>query len=76
VAAIGIAQEFERFWTAYERHTPSGAPQWWFTKVDWRVSVYYFYMLGCRLRTGIIKVCSYFPCPAKIWLNGCEWPNA
>ncbi|MBP2329044.1 hypothetical protein JOF56_009429 [Kibdelosporangium banguiense] len=32
VAAIGVAQEFQRVWTAYERQSPTGAVQWWFTK--------------------------------------------
>ena len=27
VAAIGVAQEFQRVWTAYERQTPTGAPR-------------------------------------------------
>ena len=44
VAAIGVAQEFQRVWTAYERQTPTGAPQWWFTKADRRVTCYYFYL--------------------------------
>jgi hypothetical protein len=42
VAAIGVAQEFQRVWTAYERQTSTGTPQWWFTKDDRRVSCYYF----------------------------------
>jgi hypothetical protein len=41
VAAIGVAQEFQRVWTAYERHTSTGAPRWWFAKDDRRVSCYY-----------------------------------
>jgi hypothetical protein len=44
VAAIGVAQEFQRVWTAYERQTSTGTPQWWFTKDDRRVSCYYFYL--------------------------------
>jgi hypothetical protein len=36
VAAIGVAQEFQRVWTAYERQTPTGAQQWWFTKAPGR----------------------------------------
>jgi hypothetical protein len=44
VAAIGVAQEFQRVWTAYERQTPTGAVQWCFTKADRRVTVYYFYL--------------------------------
>jgi hypothetical protein len=73
VAAIGVAQEFQRVWTAYERQLASGAPQWWFTKADRRVSVYYFYLWDNDFGPAFIKVCAYFPYPAKIWLNGHEW---
>jgi hypothetical protein len=73
VAAIGVAQEFQRVWTAYERETPTGAPQWWFTKADRRVTCYYFYLWDADFVPAFIKVCSYFPYPAKIWLNGHEW---
>lgn len=73
VAAIGVAQEFQRVWTAYERQLPSGAPQWWFTKADRRVSVYYFYIWDIDFGPAFIKVCTYFPYPAKVWLNGHEW---
>ncbi len=52
VAAIGVAQEFQRVWTAYERQTSTGAVQWWFTKADRRVTCYYL-SLGCRFRAGV-----------------------
>jgi len=73
VAAIGVAQEFQRVWSAYERQTPTGAAQWWFTKADRRVSCYYFYLWDVDFGPAFIKVCTYFPYPAKIWLNGHEW---
>jgi hypothetical protein len=73
VAAIGVAQEFQRVWTAYERQTSTGAVQWWFTKADRRVTCYYFYLWDADFGPAFIKVCSYFPYPAKIWLNGHEW---
>jgi hypothetical protein len=44
-----------------------------FPKVDRRVSVYYFYVLDPEFGPGFIKLCSYFPYPGKIWLNGHEW---
>jgi hypothetical protein len=37
VAAIGVAQEFQRVWTAYQRDTKTAAPQYTFTKADRRV---------------------------------------
>jgi hypothetical protein len=73
VAAIGAAQEFQRVWTAYERQLASGASQWCFTKADRRVSVYYFYLWDTDFGPAFVKMCSYFPYPAKIWLNGHEW---
>jgi hypothetical protein len=73
VAAVGVAQEFQRVWTAYERETKTGAPQWSFTKTDRRVSCYYFYLWDVDFGPAFIKVCTYFPYPAKVWVNGHEW---
>jgi len=42
VAAIGVAQEFQRVWTAYQRDTRTAAPQYTFAKADRRVTCYYF----------------------------------
>ena len=42
VAAIGVAQEFQRVWTAYQRDTATAAPQYTFAKTDRRVTCYYF----------------------------------
>ena len=73
VAAIGVAQEFQRVWTAYERKTSNGAPMWWFTKTDRRVSCYYFYLWDADFGSALVKVRTYFPYPAKVWLDGHEW---
>jgi hypothetical protein len=73
VAAIGVAQEFQRVWTAYQRQTSTGTPQWWFTKDDRRVSCYYFYLYDLDFGPAFVKICTYFPYPAKIWINGHEW---
>ena len=42
VAAIGVAQEFQRVWTASEGKTSTGTPRWSFFKADRRVTCYYF----------------------------------
>jgi hypothetical protein len=42
VAAIGVAQEFQRVWAAYRRETKTAAPQFTFAKADRRVTCYYF----------------------------------
>jgi len=73
VAAIGVAQEFQRVWTAYQRDTRTAAPQFTFAKADRRVTCYYFYLWDEGFGPAFIKVCAYFPYPAKIWLNGHEW---
>jgi hypothetical protein len=73
VAAIGVAQEFQRVWTAYQRETKTAAPQFTFVKADRRVTCYYFYLWDEDFGPAFIKVCSYFPYPAKVWVNGHEW---
>ena len=60
-------------WTAYEGQTSTGTPRWSFTKADRRVTCYYFYLWDLDFGPAFIKVCAYFPYPAKIWINGHEW---
>jgi hypothetical protein len=73
VAAIGVAQEFQRVWTASQGKTSTGTPRWSFFKADRRVTCYYFYLWDADFGPAFIKVCAYFPYPAKVWLNGHEW---
>jgi hypothetical protein len=73
VAAVGVAQEFQRVWSAYQRDTKTAAPQYTFAKADRRVTCYYFYLWDEDFGAAFIKVCAYFPYPAKIWVNGHEW---
>jgi hypothetical protein len=73
VAAIGVSQEFQRVWAAYQRDTKTAAPQYTFAKADRRVTCYYFYLWDEDFGPAFIKVCAYFPYPAKIWVNGHEW---
>ena len=70
VAAIGVAQEFQRVWTASEGKTSTGTPRWSFYKADRRVTCYYFYLWDQDFGPAFIKVCAWFPYPAKIWVNG------
>lgn len=75
VAAIGTAQEFQ--WVAScsrrEARQPGGAPHFSWDRAERRVSVFYFYIWDEDFGPGFIKVCSYFPYPLKIWLNGHEF---
>jgi hypothetical protein len=37
------------------------------------VSVFYVYIFDEQMGGGFIKICSYFPYPVKVWVNGHEW---
>ena len=58
VAAIGVAQEFQRVWTASEGKTSTGTPRWSFYKADRRVTCYYFYLWDEDFGPAFIKVCA------------------
>jgi hypothetical protein len=73
VAAIGVAQEFASVFTGTERPTSNGIPWFSFAKANRRVMCYYFYLWDIDFGSAFIKICSYFPYPAKIWVNGHEW---
>jgi hypothetical protein len=74
VVAIGVAQEFQSVFAAYDRRADQPCPpQFSFAKADLRVSVFYFYIWDDDFGPGFIKICSYFPYPAKVWVNGHEW---
>lgn len=53
-------------------HHPGGG-SYDFVKESRRVGVYYFYILDADFGPGFIKICTSFPYPAKVWLNGHEW---
>jgi hypothetical protein len=76
VVAIGVAQEFQRVFNGYDRGRGDGQPgppRFAFEKADRRVSCFYFYVWDAEFGPGFIKLCSYFPYPAKVWVNGHEW---
>lgn len=74
VVAVGVAQEFQSVFTGYDRAKDRpGPPSYAFCKADRRVSCYYFYIWDREFGPAFIKLCSYFPYPAKVWLNGHEW---
>ena len=73
VVAIVACQEFQ--WVISGRNqAPLGkAVRFDFFRQERRVGVYYFYVLDPEWGPGFIKICTYFPYPAKVWLNGHEW---
>jgi len=76
VAAIGVAQEYQNVFAANQRQDRGYTDhQVWFsfTKADRRVTCFYFYIWDDDFGPTFIKICAYFPYPAKVWLNGHEW---
>ena len=73
VVAIVVAQEFQWVIGARNRSPKPGVVSYEFVKEQRRVNAYYFYILDREFGPGFIKICSYFPYPAKVWLNGHEW---
>jgi len=73
VALIGVAQEFASVYQSSQKTTPTGVPWFSFFKQDRRVTCYYFYVWDNEFGPGFVKICTYFPYPMKIWVNGHEW---
>jgi len=74
VAAVGVAQEFQKVATCTTRASSTGgAPQFSWGKADRRVTCYYFYLWDDDFGPAFIKICAYFPYPGKVWVNGHEW---
>ena len=59
--------------SAKNRSSTPGVVSFEFVKEDRRVGMYYFYVLDEEFGPGFIKICPYFPYPAKVWCNGHEW---
>lgn len=73
VAAIGVAQEFQRVFTGTTYHPDEGGqnvPRFGYVKADRRVTAYYFYLVDEAFGLVFIKVCAHFPYLIKIWLDG------
>jgi len=74
VVAVGCAQEYQQVWTATKRDTdPAKSLQFAYIRQQRRVSVFYLYIWDEDFGDGFIKICTYFPYPIKVWLNGHEW---
>jgi hypothetical protein len=73
VVAIVATQEYQWVFSARNRSTTPGAVSFDFAKSSRRVGTYYFYVLDAEFGLGIIKICTYFPYPAKVWVYGHEW---
>ena len=73
VVAIVACQEFQWVLSGRNRATHPNAVSFDFFKEERRVGIYYFYILDPDFGPGFIKICTYAPWPAKVWLNGHEW---
>jgi len=73
VVAVVAAQEYQWVFTAKNRSSKPGVVSYDFVKEERRVGVFYFYVLDAHFGPGFIKICTYFPYPAKVWVNGHEW---
>jgi hypothetical protein len=67
------AQEFQWVFGGRDVATQPGAVCYAFEKSERRVGTYYFYVNDPEFGPGFIKICTYFPYPAKAWCNGHEW---
>ena len=73
VVAIVQTQEFQFVYSSRNRSTVSGVASFDFFKQSRRVGTFYFYIRDRDFGVGFIKICTYFPYPAKVWVNGHEW---
>ncbi len=74
VVAIVAGQEFQWVFSATKQRGETTGGVWFkWSKEERRVGVYYFYVLDREFGPGFIKICTYFPYPAKVWINGHEW---
>lgn len=74
VVAIVAGQELAWVWEGKEnRDRRPGTFRFAFRKARRQVTAYYFYIWDPDFGPGFIKITSFFPYPAKVWLNGHEW---
>jgi hypothetical protein len=73
VVAVVACQEFQWVLSGRNRAVHPKAVSYDFFKAERRVGIYYFYILDPEFGPAFIKICTYAPWPAKVWLNGHEW---
>jgi hypothetical protein len=73
VVAIIATQEYAWVFSAKNRSMIPGVVSFDFVKEDRRVGMYYFYLLDPEFGPGFIRICTYFPHPSRVWVNGHEW---
>lgn len=73
VVAVVACEEFQRVWSARNRARKPGCAALEFFWERRRVGAYYFYILDPDFGLAFIKIGSYGPWSAKVWVNGHEW---
>ena len=73
VLFVGKAQEKAHVFRTEKRCDGAGKKYPWIIRSTAMVNHYYFYIVDQDFGPLFIKVCSYFPYPAKLCLNGHEW---
>jgi hypothetical protein len=73
VVALVVCEEFQRVWSARNRSHKPGVASLEFFWEKRRVGAYYFYILDPEFGPAFIKLCTYAPWNARVWLNGHEW---
>jgi hypothetical protein len=73
VVAIVACLEFAHVFSGRNKATKPGAVWFEFFKERRRVGAFYFYFLDPEFGPGFVKICTYFPYPARVWINGHEW---
>jgi hypothetical protein len=72
VVALVVTEEFQRVWSARNRSRKPGLAALEFFWEKRRVGAYYFYILDRDFGPAFIKICTYAPYSARVWLNGHE----
>ncbi|HEY2651887.1 MAG TPA: hypothetical protein VGI50_08200 [Solirubrobacteraceae bacterium] len=73
VVALVVGEEFQHVWSARNRARKPGMAVIDFFRERRRVGAYYFYIHDPEFGLGFIKICTYAPYSAKVWVNGHEW---
>ena len=73
VVAIVATQEFQYVFSATKKTGNRGGVCFAWHNGERRVSCFYFYFYDREFGPCFIKICTYFPWPAKVWCNGHEW---
>ena len=73
VLFIGRAQEKTPLFRTEKRRDRDGKSYPWIVKTTGLVSHFYVYCVDADIRPFFLKFCSYFPCNAKLCINGNHW---